>query len=264
MPRPPSQQDSFSITPRDGGTSDGQQQSDDPTPETWVPPVWLLGDTTSSKRPHGRLFKLQMQPVPSAIRDAIQQTIQTEEPEKEEHKARILRQKLQDQKRKQLIANNRLESVREKKEQALKDVRQLREEEAKKSLEQLEESLRSNFELEQEEQDQQWRQRVNEECEEEKKRSLQELEEKERKEDEEARAAKKGKLEKTAQEEQEASATQESSKEEIEGLQKEIETLNHNRLEIVWLLKQVIKAEEKQKAKFQANPQAKPLATKQA
>ena len=148
MPRPPSHQDSGSFTPRDGGTSDNGQQQEDPT--TWVPPVWLLGDTTSSKRPHGRLFKLQMHAVPSAIRDAIQQTIHPDEPEKEEHKARILRQKLQDQKRKQQTAKNRLESVREKKEQAFKDVRQLREEEAQKSLQQLEESLRSNFELEQE------------------------------------------------------------------------------------------------------------------
>ena len=261
MPRPPSHQDSGSYTPRDGGNSDGQQQADE---WTFVPPAWLLGDTTSSKRPHGRLFKLQMQPVPSAIRDAIRQTIQTEEPEKEEQKARILRQKLQEQKRKQLAAKHRLESVREKKEQALKDVRQLKEQEAQKSLEQLEESLRSNFELEQEEQDQQWRQRVNEECEQEKKRSLEELEEKERKEDEEARAAKKGKLDKATQEEQEASATHESSKEEIEGLQKEVDTLNHNRLEIVWLLKQVIKAEEKQKAGLQTKPQARPVANKQA
>lgn len=244
-------------------TSDGQH-TDDPTPETWVPPVWLLGDTTSSKRPHGRMFKLHVNPVPADVQNAIQQTVQSEEPEKEEQKARILRLKLQDQKRKQQTAKNRLESVREKKEQAIKDVRQLREEEIQKSLQQLEETLRSNFEQEQEEQDQAWRQRVQDECEQEKKRSLEELEEKERKEDDQAKEAKKAKLEKTAQEEQEASATQKSGEEEIEGLQKRIESLNHNRLEIVWLLKQVIKAEEKQKAGLQAKPQARSMAPKQA
>lgn len=263
MPRPPLHQDSGSVTPRDGGASSDHGQ-EDPTPETWVPPVWLLGDTTSSKRPHGRLFKLNLAPVPAAIRDVIAQNIKNEEPEKEENRARMLRQKLQDQKRKQQTASNRLETLREKKEQALQDVRELREEEAKKSLQQLEEVMRSSFEKEQEEKDHAWRERVQEECERERKRALEELEEKERKEDEELAAAKKQKLEKAAEEEKEAALQEEKAQKEIENLKKEIETLNHNKMELIWLMKRVIKAEEKQKAAIQAKFSARPVAPKQA
>lgn len=260
MPRPPLHQDSGSLTPRDAAAS--SDHAEDPTPETWVPPVWLLGDTTSAKRPHGRLFKLNLAPVPTAIRDAIAQNVKHEEPEKEEHKARMLRQKLQDQKRKQQTVANRLETLREKKEKALQDVREKRQEESKKFLQQLEESMRSAFEKEQEEKDLSWRQRVKEECEEERKRALEELEEMERKEDEENSNAKKAKIEKHAQEEKEAAAAEAAAKTEIDGLQKQIETLNHNKAEIVWLLKRVIKAEEKQKAGLNAKGQTQPVAPK--
>lgn len=261
MPRPPSHQDSDM-----GMTSDNNNGApqEDPTPETWVPPVWLLGDTTSSKRPHGRLFKLSIRPVPAAVKDTIMQQIKHEEPEKEEQKARMLRQKLQDQKYKQHAAKTRLETVQKKKEKALQDVRQKSKEEAEKKLQQLEESMRSTFEQEQEEKDTEWRTRIQEECEKERKRSLEKLQEKERKEDEVAAVTKRSKLEKVTEKEQDAAASQAAAKEEIERLQKETETLNHDRLEIVWLLKRVIKAEEKQKAGLQGKPQARPVAPKQA
>lgn len=264
MPRPPSHQDSGSLTPRDGGGTTSDNVPENSTPETWVPPVWLLGDTSSSKRPHGRLLKLSVRPVPVAVRDAIKQSIKHEEPEKEEHKARLLRAKLQDQKVKQENVTKRLENVREKKEKALQDARKKAAEEAQKKLQQLEESMRSTFEQEQEERDQEWRQRIQEECDEERKRSLEKLQEKERKEDEVAAIAKRAKLDKASEKVQEAVSSQETAGDEIERMQKDIETYNQNRLEIVWLLKRVIKAEEKQKAALQGNPQVKTVAPKQA
>lgn len=278
--------DAVSAASSDAAAAAAGGGTEEPTPETWVPPVWLLGDTTSSKRPHGRVFKLgvgnsKTNAVPAAIRNAIIQHVvkqrqqqqvpgggddddRQEPPEREEHKARLLRAKYQEQVRKQQAASQRVTAVQEAKAGALQEIRVRRRQESQRVLQQTEDSMRSAFEKEQEEKDHAWRQRVQEECAQDKKRALDELEDQERREDEQAAVAKKAKLEAAAVLEKEAAAAEEAAHNEIAALQKEVETMNHNRLEIVWLLKRVIKAEEKQKAMIQAKLQARPVAPKQA
>jgi hypothetical protein len=237
-----------------GGNADQDHQ----TPETWQPPAWLLGnDSATGAKRHkshgGRLFKIQVPPVPTAVRDLIQQSMPQEESEKDEQKVRLMRLKLIDQTQKHKAAQDRLEAVRKKKEQAVIDSQKEREAQVQQKLQQLEDSMRSTFEQEQEEKDQAWRQQVQKECDQELKRAIDQLEEEHKKEDEQAKKARMEQDESTKEEDKQAMAAQNKLKEEIEALQKEKESLVHNRAELIWLVKKTIKAEEKQKAELQAS-----------
>jgi hypothetical protein len=272
MPRIPNESSTGSLTPPNdtatalaGADTSSNTREANNTATAWTPPVWLLGEA-ASKRPHGRLFRLSVPAVPEVMRDRIAQELPSalEAPEREVTKARLLRLKVQEQGRKQEAAQERLATIRRNQEQASQDVRDLREKEMKKHVKQVEDQLRQSFANEQKEKDQAWRLTVQDECAVSHKRALAELEDQEREKDVEVEAAKKAKLEQVAEEEKVAAESSRQAQEETESLDKEVETLNQNRLEIVWLLKRVIKAEEKQKASLQSKPLARTVTSKQA
>ena len=258
MPRLNSQE-SGSLTPAPSEV--GGSTMDEPTPETWVPPTWLLGET-SSKRPHGRVFKLKIPAVPAAVRDAIQQG-QAIVTDKDEQKARLLRLKLHEQRHKRAKAQRAAQALQATRERKLEELRNQRTAQVQQTLQQLEDSLRGAFEQEQEEKDQAWRQAISDQCAAERQRSLQELQAKEALEDEERAKAKKARLAKANEKTPEQANAEAAVRAALDELETKKAELQHKRGELIWLVKKTIKAEEKQKAGLQ-NPASRSLASKQA
>jgi hypothetical protein len=241
--------------------------SGDSSNPDWMPPAWLgtehsstapsmEGNHSASRRKkNSPYFSVPMKAVPAAVRQAMEEKLTgLGQYSKEKKHIHQLTAKLSDQKYRLAALQSKIVALEQEKERGLKDIRINQEEKMQKSLEKLEKDMRLQFQKERDDRDQAWKQALDDEFSERKRQRQEQYkledDEADRKrsalEDSVADSAKNSEtvqmLEKVANERREELALQ----------QAKLDGLHETRSEIVWLLKQVIKAEDKNKVKKDA------------
>jgi len=260
MGRPPSLQSSFNS----GNINTNSNDSAAP-PRPWTPPLWLTGEKEKTNAKRVRQFTLPIPPIsPETYKAVVSQISKQQQPfMQEKQQLNQLQAKLADQRAKVQAAQARIRAVEQAKEEGLRDIRELRQQETQTALENIEKKLRSKHEKETRERETQWKKDIEEECNANRKRLREQQEEQvkqQQDQEEKEPEEKKQKLDDDNKTESKPLKSDEKKKELAE-LEKKLDNLNENRTEMIWLLKQVIKAEEKQKAKSSDNKKPEPRIT---
>ncbi len=236
----------------------------DPTAETgegesWSPPVWILSTdprhsarvaAVGSRSQVNPMFRLKSDRIDvntyQSIRSRIAGTSsRTQEPafRKQYHR------KIQEMQRKIIECQQAYEELLEKKKESLEDIETLRRQEMEREIKTLEQKLRKEHQDKIKERKREWEAEIKAEFDERRQRLRKEQEE---------RRVERGNARKVAEPAEEVHITpavnEETGrlKQELADAKAEIEEMNEHKSEMIWLLKQVIKAEEKQKAHLQA------------
>ena len=232
----------------------------------WVPPIHL-SVLRGSAAPHPnkvRQFVVPMPPVPEATAQAIRMASTTPFFQ-QQNRIRILTAKVQDQRAKAAVSQKRVAELEDLKDQGLRDIRETRQKETAEIVANWERKLRSRYNKEAALAQAAWQAEVDEACA--AKRQAWRLAHTEEEDGNEEPAQKRAKLQ-----QEEASALEEDTETKVapsvvgleevvsrkDQLQQKIgqaeaslEQLTETRTEMIWLLKQVIKAEEKRKMDLQ-------------
>lgn len=285
----PAHQQAPVITNNDGTT---------PIDNSWL--FSASGKTQDLQQQHKRrrFFEIDIPAIPEPVHHAIAKKIKQEQSVRftqQEHKIRQLKAKLADQRSKAEGARSFLQELEQSKEDGLKDIEKLRKEEIEKTIAQKQKALRDSHEQEIQKMETEYMEKLEKECHAEADRKSQERMKKIQEEEEAAAAAAKAEQEKPNADDAEAplsklpkvvaSSSEEAEegeeiedeakqqptlykseilKKEVEELKATVEKANENRTELIWLLKQIIKAEEKQRAGMANKPNAQISASKQA
>lgn len=222
--------------------------------EPWTPPLWILSTdprhaarvaALGSRSQVNPMFRLKAAQIEAKAYQAIKSRIAGTTPREQEPAFRKKYQlKIQGKQRKVADHEAALEELLEKKNESLDDIQNVRRQEMEKEIKAMETKLRKEHQAKVKERKKQWESQIEAEFEDRRKR-LKRDQESRRVEREEARANAK------ATEEEELPKINEDTermKRELADIKAEIEQLNDRKSEMIWLLKQVIKAEEKQKA----------------
>ena len=246
--------------------------------QSWTPPLWLssssgggvAGDQkqVSSSRGSGGskqqhpLFCIAVPTVPQRTYHAVARQIRktsNSQQSAEQQQIRKLALALQEQRRKAAAAQEMVQQLQQHKTQGLEDIRVQREQEASKIVAAMERRLRDEYEEQAKERKLVWKRKIEEECDNERKRLRKEAKEEEKEPTKQAKKPhEEAKLPAKEQEQPKATAESNVIRDHLAELQKEVECLEKNRTEMIWLLKQVIKAEEKQKAKLLGDKKPEP------
>lgn len=269
-----------STTSRDNdSTTKNSSESEDNQNKPWTPPLWLLSSTDQkhAARVAGRsnvIFRRTIPAIPAKQQKALYQAVRQQfprrhrnKPHAEEQQIRNFQNKIKEQRRKARDLQDKLEELEQLKEQKLKDIRKARQEEARKALDALEVKMREEFAAQVQERKSEWKRALEEECQIQRKRLGEELESKRKKRKEEFEAKKASEAQQASVEQEKETLESDGLKTELEDLKGKVESLNESKTEMIWLLKQVIKAEEKQKATKSAGekkPEPKIFASKLA
>uniref|UniRef100_A0A6U3DBG4 Uncharacterized protein n=1 Tax=Entomoneis paludosa TaxID=265537 RepID=A0A6U3DBG4_9STRA len=232
-----------------------------------------------------RYFQVNIEPIPSDVQETISKRIRQEKSLRfvqQEQKLKQLRSKLTDQRTKVDQARQWVEELERSKEQGLNDIRTAREEEHHKNMTETAERMKEKHKEVIEKLEEKWKAELEEECKAEVERRSRErqklVEEQEASleasaavESEEA-SDMKAKIgddaeeteEEEGEEKEEAVPRSVALQKEIDQLKAVVEKSNQNRVEMIWLLKQIIKAEEKQNSAMESKPKAKIATSKQA
>jgi hypothetical protein len=222
---------------------------------SYTPPIGLFGNEKLAPK----FFRIPIPPVPSSVQSAVQSYLthggaapiqprkslksikQLAQVKQLQHESKGLKQKVKLQKIK-------LDQALQIKERGLQDIRKLREEGMEQAMVTVEQTLRAQHDKNSQEQDDKLNKRVTEEFEQEFEKDLEqkrkERQEK-RKEMEDQPAAKKPKT--TDDEQEEGPKKSEFLEQTEKDNQANLDRLTETKSEMVWLLKQVIKAETKRK-----------------
>jgi len=253
----------------------------------WTPPMWLTGEKTK-ERP--RRWKIPMAAMSGDVLSAVQISIQsTQKPhQKEQHQIHIAAAKLRECQAVCETFAQELETLQETKETGLQDVRVNVTGQQEAAWTVRERKIRAEYQRKTVEREQAWRASIAQECVAKRKRVREDQEQAKKKqktppEDEDGQETpptateeeERGKEEK--EEENLAEILKEESlplrnalaktqelEQELKASQGKLDQLIENRSEMVWLLKQAIKAEEKQKIVRDKKPEPKIAASKQA
>lgn len=227
----------------------------------WAPPAWLLPDQPTATALDGSNNRRNMShyylsvpipPVPPAVRKAIEAKVaESSDYSQEKNQKNYLTTKLCEQRLRVDELRNKITYLEAQKEQGLDDIRSARNEKTNKLLEKIEADLRQQFYNERRKRKEAMEKSLREEHDARRKRRRDQY----KKEDDEA-ALERQKSEANLIDLVEASASVQALRKEaseksdhISRLKSKLESLQETRSEIVWLLKQVIKAEEKNKMK---------------
>ena len=257
MARPPGRpkiktQLSSSIGDSESSSSNdekGVSNSNSTTNFSYTPPAGLLRNEKLAPK----LFSVPIRPVPSSVQSAVQSYLTQHAPVKPRKSKKSVKQlaqlkQLQQEskglKQKCKLQKIKLDQTLQTKEQGLGDIRQLREEEIEEAMVTVEQTLRAQHDKNSQKQEDKLKEKVKEVFEqdfdqtmEQKRKERQEK----RKEAEEQTAAKKPKTD------DEGPKKSELLEQKEKDIQADMDRLTETKSEMVWLLKQVIKAETKRK-----------------
>lgn len=235
----------------DSGTSESEGPKNTPS-HSYTAPQWLLQGGKQAPK----FFSVPIPAVPPAMLKAVQAQVVKGTPNKKSTKQSVkfsqqlqqLQQDQQSQSEKVDALKKKLAASRAAKEQGLADIRSVREEEIEDAMKEIEKRMRAQHEKKCKEQDENLRKEVAEKIEKEfeeqqKKKKLEEEETKSEEEDvksTEEPESKKQKLEK-------GKLKSEEIQEQLDEVPKKLDKLTEAKSEMVWLLKQVIKADTKRK-----------------
>lgn len=247
-----------------------------PTTRPWAPPVNLAGGLLrGSVTPHVNKVRQFVLPIPAvpahtakAIRTALAGTIQPFAAQ--QNRIRSLTAKLQDQREKAAASQQRKADLETLKEQGLRDIRETRQQETANIVATLERKLRIRYNKEAAAAQAVWKAQLDEECE--AKRKAWRLARQEAVDSGEPDKKRMKLLEAAAGDSEEptdaailaiiqpaAAAVEIKSdglREQVVEAEAALEKLIESRTEMIWLLKQVIKADEKQKSDNSKKPAA--------
>jgi uncharacterized coiled-coil protein SlyX len=236
----------------------------------WAPPVHYAGGLLrGTLKPHAnkvRQFVLPIPPIPLATFKAIRASLAgTNQPfAVQQNRIRTLTTKFHDQRNKAAASQKRITELEDEKEQGLRDIRETRQRETADIVAVVERKLRSRYEKEAAAAFDVWKVKLDEECEAKREAWKHEQEEQVQLEPDKKRT----KIEIKGNDDQTDADTgstddkvekSDASKEDILEKRNDIlskklaeseatlEKLTETRAEMIWLLKQVIKAEEKRK-----------------
>ena len=215
--------------------------------------------------PPRRHFVLNLAAVPPDIATVIQTNYQILEKQQRRRRGsstQILCNKLADQQERVRTLTEKVQALEQAKEESLRDIRQVRDEETKVALEALEAAMRKKHSEKIQEEEQEWKKDLELQCQEKLKRQRDARVASEAAAADAAAAA--AKRHKSSEPEKESLA--DLKQKEIDDLKSTLDSLQEKRSEMVWLLKQAIKAEEKQKKGLDQdkNPQSKIMTSKLA
>ena len=231
----------------------------------WTPPAWLFSESTSAPLGEGTgsarrnsnhpYFSAPIPPVPPAVRTAIEAQL-TGKGQYPQEKKQInqLSVKLSDQRQKLAAAQEKVAQLEAEKEQGLRDIRMIQEENTQKALAKVEREMRQQFRRDRDMKEQAAKQALQAEFDERKRQrqaqyKLEDEEAARKRQKSEADVLEAVKLSESIQEKRKHVA---EKREQVLAIKAKLEGLHDTRSEIVWLLKQVIKAEEKKKAMKEA------------
>lgn len=235
-----------------------EQTTDAPAEgEPWTPPLWILSTdprhaarvaAVGSRSQVNPMFRLKASQIEASTYQAIKSRIAgTTSRKKEPAFRKEFQLKIQEGQRKVAEYQQALEELLEKKKESLEDIQTLRTQEMEKEIKTLEQKLRKEHQDKVKERKREWEAQIEAEFEDRRKR-LREEQEIRRTERLQARA-----IVKPTEEVELAEVNEDTErlKRELAETKAEIEEMNEHKSEMIWLLKQVIKAEEKQKAQAQ-------------
>ena len=232
---------------------------------SWSPPLWLL---TKDKHPQrARSLMIPIPPVPPTTKKAIQKYIAKQQPPYYKQQAHInqLQAKIFHQQEKAKHARHRLDRLEEDKAERLQEMKVRQEEEIEESLKKISSMVTKEHIAVQQQKEEEWKKetearlqlakkqfRQEQAAEEEKEMALhkQKFEEKQKKEEEEELAKKLDENDKDLPKSKKLE--QEHAK-----VKAKLDNLKETKKEMVWLLKQVINAENKRKAAESVIPKKK-------
>jgi hypothetical protein len=233
---------------------------------SWTPPLWL---TKGKNHARPRSLVVPIPPVPLDTMKAIQKYITKQQPPFFQKQAQInqIQVKLQNQKEKAKNAQQKLDRLEEDKAERLQEIKVLREEEIEESLNKIEEDMRREHAAQLREQEEEWEKETAKELKDAKKKfqkeqaeeeqkvielHIQKFEEDQKKKDEEEKI-KAG----TGDGDDDDLLPSQKLKKEFKAVKSKLDNLKETKKEMVWLLKQVINAENKRKAAETAIPKKK-------
>lgn len=214
----------------------------------YTAPQWLLLEKQTAK-----FFSLPIPPVPTATFQAVEAFMGGPKPTSRknstlvllEQKVRQLQQEQKAQRQKTKAFREKLATTLATKEQGIADIRKVREDEIQDALHELERTMRTQHDKQYEEQHEQLQQQVMKDFEQdlERQRAKRQLEaeEEEATYDEQAARAKKSKVD------DDTKRKSDEIQQQMDDLQTKQEKLTEKKSEMVWLLKQMIKADAKRK-----------------
>ena len=230
----------------------------------------ILRNTVSLHANKVRQYRFNIPAVPNAVRKAMESTLASVKKPfaAQQNRIRILTNKLQDQRQKAVASQEKIAALETAKEEGLRDIRETRQQEMQNMVHTMEKKMRNRHSKEIAAAEQQWKEQVEEECEAKRDDFRKRAQEK----SEQEPALKRLKLleEAASQTTQEASATlqedaiaallepamatvevkSEVMQNEADAKTAALHQLEQSRRGMINLLKEVIKAEGKQKAKL--------------
>lgn len=221
----------------------------------WSPPLWLVGER---QVPKPRSVSVPLPPIAPTVKAHIQLAIKQKlSPfHAEQQEIDYWKAKYNGQTQRVHNLQNKLAQLEQRKEQGLLDLRERQKSETAASLRIWEESLTKKYEQECEQTRKAWRKSLEDECREKRKDALQG---KRKALQDEFRVSKRPRIESVP-----STELVHEKQTELQELQHQVDELQETRTEMVWLLKQVIKAEEKHKGMDKKPQAAKTMASKQA
>lgn len=237
-----------------------QQQDKHMMNATYTPPLWLTGETKSSRSSTNKdllhnkksKFTISLPVVPKLVRNRIQKFLQDNETPYAHEKKQILnlQLKLQEQQKRVKQIETKIVTLKQKKDVGLKDIRDVRKKETVAALEKLEKRMIDEHDVQEKEHETKWLDGIKNDYDKKRKLEEQDREKEYQAVEEKEIQKKKQKLQELEMEsKRKVSERLEKAKSELDASKKTLDNYQEKRTEIVWLLKQVIKAEEKQKAK---------------
>jgi hypothetical protein len=262
-----------------GGGGNGQFSSNSHH-RPFTPPMWLTGEK-QKERP--RQWKVPLTASSLEVVNKVKRTISSNQRpyQQEQQSIHHATTKLTEHQNKCAAAEKKIEALEQAKETSLQDIREQRAAETEAAVAVVEKKLRAKFEKESKERELEWKKGVEEDCNNKRKRAEEDKAAAPEKEQESNKRLHADADPKATSEEgttnsstvplveseklQQSQAKTKEVQEELEQSKRKVTQLNENRTEMIWLLKQAIKAEEKEKSlASEKKPEAKIYSSTQA
>jgi hypothetical protein len=260
-----------------GGGGNGQFNNNHHRPFT--PPMWLTGEK-QKERP--RQWKVPLTASSLEVVKKVKRIISSNQRpyQQEQQSIHQATTKLAEHQKKCAAAEKKIEALEQAKEVSLQDIREQRAAETEAAVAVVENKLRAKFQKDSKERELEWKKGVEQDCNNKRKRAEEDAAASEKEQDPnkrlhadaEARVSSEGGTNASStapllesEKFQRSQAKTKEVQEEFAQSKRKVTQLNENRTEMIWLLKQAIKAEEKEKslasekkpeAKISSSPQA--------
>jgi chromosome segregation ATPase len=267
-----------SLAGGNGGDGNGQynNSNNNNNHRPFTPPLWLTGEK-QKERP--RQWKVPLAASSVEVVQKVKRIIsRNQRPyQQEQQSIHQATTKLTEYQQKCAAAEKKIQALEQAKEVSLQDIREQRAAETAAAVAVVEKKLRAEFEKESKERELEWKKGVEEDCKSKRKRveeaaaAASEKQQESNKRLREDAAAKGATSEEgttgssavpllVSEKLQQSQAKTKEVEEELNESKRNVTLLNENRTEMIWLLKQAIKAEEKEKSTIKLASEKKPEA----